>query len=78
VDLGGVVLYGLANAIPQLHMRGLPEDVIVKLNCDFVEERQAPSTPSATAPTGYWRALGGLCRALSDAIHPEIPPDHGR
>lgn len=19
-----------------------------------------------------------LCRALSDAIHPEIPPDHGR
>jgi protoporphyrinogen oxidase len=29
----------------QLHMHGLPEDVIVKVISDFVEERQAPERP---------------------------------
>jgi protoporphyrinogen oxidase len=29
----------------QLHMHGLPEDVIVKAITDFVEERQAPERP---------------------------------
>ena len=29
----------------QLHMHGLPEDVIVKVISDFVEERQAPEHP---------------------------------
>ncbi len=29
----------------QLHMHGLPEDVIVKIISDFVEERQAPERP---------------------------------
>jgi protoporphyrinogen oxidase len=29
----------------QLHMHGLPEDVIIKVISDFVEERQAPERP---------------------------------
>ena len=29
----------------QLHLHGLPEDVIVKVIADFVEERQAPDRP---------------------------------
>ena len=29
----------------QLHLHGLPEDVIVKVITDFVEERQAPERP---------------------------------
>ena len=31
----------------QLHLHGLPEDVIVKVIADFVEERQAPERPIA-------------------------------
>jgi len=49
LKLGWVVLYRLANAphaaAMQLHMHGLPEDVIVKVISDFVEERQAPEHP---------------------------------
>ena len=41
----------------QLHLHGLPEDLIIKVITDFVEERQAPERPIKTMRTGCWRAL---------------------
>ena len=45
----------------QLHLHGLPEDVIVKVIADFVEERQrARAAGERTTQTGCCRALAGL------------------
>lgn len=47
----------------QLHMHGLPEDVIVKIVGDFVEERQAPERPIRNY--GDW-LLASFGRAFAD------------
>jgi phytoene dehydrogenase-like protein len=59
----------------QLHMHGLPEDVIVKAISDFVEERQAPERPVRNYADWLLASFG---RTFADAIHAEISPDYGR
>ena len=58
----------------QLHLHGLPEDVIVKVIADFIEERQAPEKSiknyadwllASFGRTEYWRGTGLHARRSS-------------
>ena len=63
----------------QLHLHGLPEDVIVKVISDFVEERQAPERPVKNyADWLLVKLWPDVRRALSHAVHAEVPHHDGR
>ena len=60
----------------QLHLHGLPDDVIVKVISDFVEERNAPERPINNYADWLLASFGKtFAETLPDAVHAEIPPD---
>ena len=63
----------------QVHLHGLPEDVIVKVITDFVEE--SPVTRSAGEELCGLAAVelrSNVRRAFSHAVHAEVPSDYCR
>ena len=57
---------------------GLPEDVIVKVISDFVEERQAPERAVKTYADWLLTSFGKTFSELFPMTRPEIPHDDGR
>ena len=60
----------------QLHLHGMPEDVIVKVISDFVEERGAPERPIKNYADWLLASFGKtFAEIISDAVHAEISHD---
>ena len=63
----------------QLHLHGLPEDLIVKVISDFVEERRAPERPINNYADWLYASFGRtFAESFPNAVHTEISSDDRR
>ncbi len=63
----------------QTHLHGLPEDVVIKIIEDFVEERQGPERPINNYADWLLASFGRtLAELFPMPVHQEVPPHHCR
>ena len=63
----------------QLHLHGLPEDMVVKVIADFVEERQPPNGPINNYADWLLASFGRTFAELFPMhVHAEVPPHDRR